>query len=445
MKIGTLLTVAIVSISAVGGGLAVYVATTKYQTMDKVSVAQRRLEIVRAIGDIPRYLNSDRGFSTNILYGPPAVDPKLLTELGTYRKQTDGARDKMNEIRKTLPGGLEDGAAVGSGMDALNVKFAALREAIDKAIEALADLRKDAPRKIVADNAVFNNAVTALLDEQVRKMALLDGDAYRQAVYANIAWTLRDVGGLNASLHKNLVGGKRVATDAEKLDLSRVQGRADQILMSLQELKGNPTTPANVAGALGKMNEAYVERFGQELKLVKEGAISGKYEHDVDAYFAESQRGLGAVIGVRDAFYDNAEQVLGSAWSAARFSFLVALAGLIAVATASAGLVMMVRRRVCKPIVELTATMSRLAGGDVSDEILGSDRDDEIGAMAAAVRVFKDSMIKADRLAAEKEAENDVKMRRAHVLDELARAFEAKVSELVGGLSSASSVMEDTA
>jgi methyl-accepting chemotaxis protein len=370
----------------------------------------------------------------------------MRAELGEkYRKQTDGARNRMNEIKAALPGALEDGATVAGGMDALNAKFAALREAMDKAIDGPADLRKDAARKIVADNAVFNNAVTALLDEQVRKMALLDGDAYRQAVYANIAWTLRDVGGLNASLHKNLVGGKRVATDAEKMDLSRVQGRADQILMSLQDLRGNPATPANVAAALGKMNEAYVERFGQELKLVKEGAVSGKYEHDVDAYFAESQRGLGAVIGVRDAFYDNAEQVLGSAWSAARYSFLVALAGLIAVATASAGLVMMVRRRVCKPIVELTATMSRLAGGDVSDEILGSDRDDEIGAMAAAVRVFKDSMIKADRLAAEKEAENDVKMRRAHVLDELARAFEAKVSELVGGLSSASSVMEDTA
>ena len=68
MKIGTLLTAAIVSLSAVGGGLAVYVAATKYQTMDKVSVAQSRLEIVRAVGDIPRYMNPERGFATNILY-----------------------------------------------------------------------------------------------------------------------------------------------------------------------------------------------------------------------------------------------------------------------------------------------------------------------------------------------------------------------------------------
>jgi methyl-accepting chemotaxis protein len=263
MKIGTLLTAAIVSLSTVGGGLAVYVAVTKYQTMDRVSVAQSRLGVVRAVGDIPRYMNPERGFATNILFGPAVVDPKMMTSLDKYRKDTDGALTKMNAVRKALPGSLDDSAAVGSGIDALNVKFAALREAIDKAIAGPAEARKDAAKKIVADNAVFNAAITTLLDEQVRRMALLDGDAYRQATYANIAWALRDVGGYNASLHKNLVGAKRVATDAEKMDLSRAQGRADQILMSLQELRGNPATPANVAAALGKMNDAYVDRFAR--------------------------------------------------------------------------------------------------------------------------------------------------------------------------------------
>jgi methyl-accepting chemotaxis protein len=276
-------------------------------------------------------------------------------------------------------------------------------------------------------------------------MALLDGDAYRQAAYANIAWALRDVGGFNASLHKNLVAAKRVANEAEKLDLSRAQGRADQILMSLQELRGNPAIPANVAAALNRMNEAYVEGFGNELKLVREGANSGRYEHDVDAFYAESQRGLSSIIEVRDAFYDNAEQVLAQAYSQARLSFLVALAVLAAVGLASVGLVVMIRRRVCLPILELTCAMSQLASGDVSREIPGAARGDEIGAMAGAVQVFKDNMIKAQRLDAEKEADSQVKLRRVRVLDDLTRAFEAKVSELVGGLSSASTVMEQTA
>src|SRR5258708_15620854 len=104
MKIGTLLTAAIVSLSAVGGGLAVYVAVTKYQTMDKISAAQSRLEVVRAVGDIPRYLNPERGFATNILFGQPAVEAKQRAGLNDkYRKDTDGARDKMNAIKKALP------------------------------------------------------------------------------------------------------------------------------------------------------------------------------------------------------------------------------------------------------------------------------------------------------------------------------------------------------
>ena len=134
MKIGTLLTAAIVSLSAVGGGLAVYVAVSKYQTMDKVSVAQSRLEIVRAVGEIPRYMNPERGFATNIMFGPPAVDPKLIAELDNYRKNTDGARDKMNRVKTTLQGAIDDSAAVGSSIDALNTQFAALRAAIDKAL-----------------------------------------------------------------------------------------------------------------------------------------------------------------------------------------------------------------------------------------------------------------------------------------------------------------------
>ena len=146
----------------------------------------------------------------------------------------------MNAVRKNLSGGLDDAAAIGAGIDDLNVKFNALREAMDKAIDGPAEPRKDAARKLVSDNAVFNVAATKLLDEQVRRMAQLDGDAYRQAIYANIAWNLRDVGGFNSSLHKNLVGANRAATEAEKMEYSRSQGRADQILMSLHGIARQP-------------------------------------------------------------------------------------------------------------------------------------------------------------------------------------------------------------
>ncbi|QUS42042.1 methyl-accepting chemotaxis protein [Tardiphaga alba] len=446
MKISTLLTVAVVSLSVVGGGVALYVAGTKYAALDRVHEAQGRLAIVRSVGDIPRYLNSERGFATNILYGPATIDPKAKAELiDRYRKQTDGARAKMLELRKGLPGPFVDGARIANEIDALNAKFVTLREAMDKAMDGPADARKDAGRKIVADNAVFNNAVTALLDEQVRRIAKLDGDAYRQASLANISWTLRDVGGLNASLHKNVVGSGRPATDAERLELSRIQGRSDQILASLQALRGVATTPANVSAALDKMNAAYVDRFGKELKMVKDGAATGKFEHDVDTYYTESQKGLGAIIDVRDAFYANAEQVLEEARSSAGFGLILALCGLAILAAADVAVVVMVRRRICKPIVDLTASMSRLAGGDLAGEVPSAGRNDEIGAMAAAVEVFKTSMMDAERLAADKAADSEAKAGRAKMLEKLTSTFEVAIQELVGGLSRASGAMEDTA
>jgi len=356
MKLGALLTISIVSLSSVGGGISLYVAATKYQTMGQVSVAQARLAVVRAAGDIPRYLNPERGFATNILFGPPAIDPKQRADLDNYRKQTDGAVDKMMEVRKQLSG-LDDANAVATAIDALKVKFAGVRDTMDQGLAKPPEARRDAAKAAVAENSAFNAAVADLLDGQVRKLAALDGDAFRQATYANVAWALRDIGGLNASLHKALVGAKRAATDAEIKELYRSQGRTDQILLTLEELRKNPATPPSVVAALQRMNEAYTQRFGQELKMVKDGTATGKYEHDVDAFYVESQRGLGTIIGVRDAFYDHAEQTLEEAYSVARVSFVVAVGVLVAFAAASAGLIVLVRRRVCQPIVNLTMSM----------------------------------------------------------------------------------------
>ena len=55
-------------------------------------MAQSRLEVVRAVGDIPRYLNPERGFATNILYGPAVVDPKMRTELNESTASRPTAR-----------------------------------------------------------------------------------------------------------------------------------------------------------------------------------------------------------------------------------------------------------------------------------------------------------------------------------------------------------------
>jgi methyl-accepting chemotaxis protein len=100
---------------------------------------------------------------------------------------------------------------------------------------------------------------------------------------------------------------------------------------------------------------------------------------------------------------------------------------------------------VVRPLTSMTAAMGRLANGDLGVAVSGVERTDEVGALAKALQVFKDNAIEARRLAATQQAENDAKMRRAQVLDDLTKRFEANVSALTQGLSSAATEMEATA
>ncbi len=140
---------------------------------------------------------------------------------------------------------------------------------------------------------------------------------------------------------------------------------------------------------------------------------AGIYVDDVDAVFREQALVMGGIV-------------------AAVLAGLVLLASMVARATAT-------------PIVSLTGQMTRLADGDKTQEITGTDRGDELGAMSKAVLVFKENMIRADRLAAEQAAEQAARSARAEHIEELTEAFDREIATVVGTVSSASTQLESTA
>ncbi|MFC5309694.1 MCP four helix bundle domain-containing protein, partial [Azospirillum picis] len=83
---------------------------------------------------------------------------------------------------------------------------------------------------------------------------------------------------------------------------------------------------------------------------------------------------------------------------------------LVSILCAAAGWV--ISASVVRPIQAMTGTMNRLAGRELSITVEGTERKDELGAMARAVQVFKDGLIEADRLAMAEAAEQQAKQRR---------------------------------
>jgi methyl-accepting chemotaxis protein len=103
-------------------------------------------------------------------------------------------------------------------------------------------------------------------------------------------------------------------------------------------------------------------------------------------------------------------------------------------------------RSISKALSAMIAAMTKLAGGNLQIAVPGLGRRDEIGEMAGAVDVFKNSMIETERLRAEQlEAEKQQAERRKADMRELADAFEGAVGEIVETVSSAATELEASA
>jgi len=101
---------------------------------------------------------------------------------------------------------------------------------------------------------------------------------------------------------------------------------------------------------------------------------------------------------------------------------------------------------ISRPIERMTAAMSKLADGETGTAVPHIGRRDEIGAMASAVQVFKDNLIRSRALEAEAaQARAVVEEQRRAGLREMADSFERAVGGIVGQVSASATELQATA
>ena len=102
-------------------------------------------------------------------------------------------------------------------------------------------------------------------------------------------------------------------------------------------------------------------------------------------------------------------------------------------------------RAISRSTIALTASMTRMAGGDKTLDINGTERRDELGAMARAVVVFRDGLIRADELAADAARDQEARNQRTAAIAELTQTFDHQVASLLDAVASAATELEGTA
>jgi methyl-accepting chemotaxis protein len=197
------------------------------------------------------------------------------------------------------------------------------------------------------------------------------------------------------------------------------------------------------------MKDAVDGYYGRAAPMIEKemqaGRSDGKYTISSDELAATVLPAVQSFLVVRDAALTVAAERARAARDGALMSLTLAGLAVVALLGLLAGVTVVLRRRVIKPLATFATVVSDLAAGRHEVIIPAVDRADEIGTMAASLQVFKDALI-ANALANQAAAaEADAKIQRGQRVDNITREFESVIGEIVEIVSSASVKLESSA
>ncbi|MBO9622577.1 MAG: CHASE3 domain-containing protein [Sphingomonas sp.] len=215
--------------------------------------------------------------------------------------------------------------------------------------------------------------LTKVLEQQnaARGFALLAKDEFRKTYDENGAEIFETIEAFKAHSTSQ---EQRQRADELAAHVNELRGKLDHII----ELARNPATRGEAAELSGVKMLGKIRPVIAEIQKVQQERVDAKSKAELEAQ------------------------------NAARYAIWIG--GFVAIALA--GLFgWLLSRTVAVPVRDLTATMKSLAEGNNHVDVRGTERGDEIGAMAKAVLVFREAAVEKEKLdAAKKIADAEQKL-----------------------------------
>jgi len=225
------------------------------------------------------------------------------------------------------------------------------------------------------------------------------------------------------------------------------RGRLELAWQAIEQSAASGVGGAAVGDAVDGARREFFGAFEDVRSQAYMAGLSGEsYPFDHQQWLAASARAIDSMHGIHHAIVEASEQQAAAASSGALRNLLILAVVLSLGITALIVSVVVVSRRVVGPVKLMTRAMTALASGTVDIEIPAARREDEVGEMARAVHVFRDTALEKARLDAEQaDTERRHVEERRSAMTALAERFEQSVKMVVDGVSSAATEMQATA
>ncbi|SDD93252.1 Methyl-accepting chemotaxis protein [Rhodospira trueperi] len=319
------------------------------------------------------------------------------------------------------------------------------RRALERIIELVEELGAAAEAGAAAEREL-DRTLRTLTDISGRARAAAGAMADQASQAATRSFTTLDTAQDTIRVGSDL---RAAAEIVREHIIEFIDERDDSIVPNVREhIAAFKTIREDLIARIGQTDPWNVVELDQTLTHLSD-QLEGMFEELV----VKTQAINGATRGMeeaRQALESGLEDAQAAAEARASddrmFAKTLLLVGAVLALVVGVVAALLIGRSITRPLRAITATMKRLADNDLTVEVPGRDRKDEVGAMAAAVAVFKENSHRIERMQVDQEAEHRRNARRVKSeMIALTNALDEQVRGAISEVRSQSEVMHDTA
>ena len=389
----------------------------------------------------------ERGVTNAALASEAAVTPERRNAIDQRRVAADRAfQGALEALQREpeFPGRSDLIEAVRGGLQ----KVVALRGQVD---DALAKAKSQRDPKTAQD---WVPTMTGLImaSQHLRQVSQFRPQSIASQIQQlrdlkQALWVMSEFAGRERAVIGGIIdSGSAIAPQA----LDRLANFRGHLELAWDQVKDYLET-ADASPLIKQQAKAVEQKFFKDYEAVRQGVygagLAGQpYPLDGTSWIAESTAAIDQLIALATTASGVAADLAARSASEGQWVFF-SMVTLLAVCIGLGVIAFWVAVwRIGKPIQAMTAAMTQLAQGELTVEIPGIARRDEIGEMAQSVQVFKDNALETERLRKEQQAaEQRAQAEKQQAMNALADKFSAEVGAVVQAVTGASAQLESTA
>ncbi len=422
-----------------GLALSIWIAAGAWQEARR---ADRAILATRTISDVLR-AQSTYAVQIGRLNNAALAQQSDLAEL----------RQGHAEIAGLLAAATASAQAAGFDPTALTATQARLDDLLRRVTAAAAQppaARDPAiPRDLTQARAELGQGMTNLALAVGQRLALTAPElAVRLEIAIQVA-ALRELAGRRALFISGWVGGQSVRPE-QIPQAHEWSGAIRETFANIERLTQAIGTP-RLMQALAAQRRNFLETADPTWRRIVQEAVANlasggtTWSMTLPQIRAFSPTELTRIVEMRDAALEEALEVGMDNSTESWRSLELALAAMAAILVLVIASLVMLLRRIVAPIGVLTTVVGRIGGGELTLDVPGQARTDELGEMAVAIEQLRKASLERLELEAAQAAEQQARLARAAAVETLLRGFEEETADVLRSVASAATELDATA